>query len=69
MNRIGYTDTRFRVKSGRLDDVFSLAGYGVDRNGRALVFVFLVNLPANGTDRGHSRGYVVRLLARGELPE
>jgi D-alanyl-D-alanine carboxypeptidase len=69
VKRIGYADRRFRVKSGRLDDVFSLAGYGVDRNGRELVFVFLVNLPFRESDRWHCRGYVVRLLAHGELPE
>jgi D-alanyl-D-alanine carboxypeptidase/D-alanyl-D-alanine-endopeptidase (penicillin-binding protein 4) len=65
---IGYTDRRFRVKTGRLDDMFALAGYGVDRNGRELVFVFLANFPAEATDRRHSRGYVVRLLAEGALP-
>ena len=63
---IGCTDTRFRVKSGRLDDMFALAGYGLDRDGREVVFVYLVNLHGKATDRRHSRGYVVRLLSRGE---
>ncbi len=65
---IGYTDRRFRVKSGRLDDMFALAGYGVGRDGRKIVFVYLVNVRGKATDRRHSRGALVRLLAEESLP-
>jgi D-alanyl-D-alanine carboxypeptidase len=68
VKRIGYTDRRFRVKTGHLDDVFALAGYGVDANGRDYAFAFIVNVPGGGAfDRRHSRGEVMRLLAGGAL--
>lgn len=38
-----FTDQRFRVKTGRLEQASSLAGYGVDRQGRRIAFAFLVN--------------------------
>lgn len=64
---IGYADSRFRVKSGRLDDAFALAGYGVAPGGREVAFAFIVN--AHGgrkiSDRRHSRGMVVRMIAQG----
>lgn len=68
VREVGYADRRFRVKSGRLDDAFSLAGYGVDREGRGVVFVFLVNFPGRAGDRRHSRRELLRFLARGEIP-
>jgi D-alanyl-D-alanine carboxypeptidase len=64
---LGYVNRRFRVKTGSLDDAFSLAGFAADRNGRKVVFVFLVNLPAKATDRRHSRGYLLKLLAEGDF--
>jgi len=66
VKRIGYTDQRFRVKTGRLDDVFALAGYGVNAAGREFSFAFIVN-SKNGRifDRRHSRGELLRLLAEG----
>jgi len=68
VRHLGYVNSQFRVKTGRLDDVFSLAGFGNDRHGRGLVFVFLVNLPSKNTDRRHSRGYLVKLLSEGDIP-
>jgi hypothetical protein len=66
VRRIGYTDPRFRVKTGRLDDVFALAGYGIDAGGRSFAFAFMVNTGKRGThDRFHSRGELLRLLAEG----
>jgi D-alanyl-D-alanine carboxypeptidase/D-alanyl-D-alanine-endopeptidase (penicillin-binding protein 4) len=66
VKRIGYTDQRFRVKTGRLNDVFALAGYGVNAEGREISFAFIVNAK-KGTisDRRHSRGELLRLLAEG----
>jgi D-alanyl-D-alanine carboxypeptidase len=66
VKRIGYTDQRFRVKTGRLNDVFALAGYGVNAAGREISFAFIVN-SKNGrvSDRRHSRGELLRLLAEG----
>lgn len=64
---IGHADWRFRVKSGRLDNAFALAGYGVAPAGREVAFAFIVNVPAGRriTDRRHSRGTVVRMIGRG----
>jgi len=70
VKRIGYTDQRFRVKTGRLNDVFALAGYGVNAAGREFSFAFIVNAK-KGTvsDRRHSRGELLRLLAEGAPPQ
>ena len=69
VKRIGYTDQRFRVKTGHLNDVFALAGYGVNAAGREFSFAFIVN-SKNGRifDRRHSRGELLRLLAEGVPP-
>ncbi|MFA7061434.1 MAG: hypothetical protein WC156_11540 [Pedobacter sp.] len=32
------------MKSGRLKDVFALAGYGVDAQGRDIAFAYIVNV-------------------------
>ena len=64
---LGYVNRLFRVKSGRLDDAFSLAGFAADRDGREVVFVFLVNFPGKAADRRHSRGYLLKLLAEGDV--
>lgn len=64
---LAYVNRRFRVKSGRLADAFTLAGFGTDRNGREVIFVFLVNSPVKVTDRRHSRGYLLKLLAEGDV--
>lgn len=66
VKRIGYTDQRFRVKTGSLDDVFALAGYGVNEAGREFSFAFIVNSKKGRvSDRWHSRGELLRLLAKG----
>ena len=70
VKRIGYTDQRFRVKTGRLDDVFALAGYGVNAAGREFSFAFIVNSKKGRvSDRRHSRGELLRLLAEGVPPQ
>ena len=70
VKRIGYTDQRFRVKTGRLDDVFALAGYGVNTAGREFSFAFIVNSKKGRiSDRWHSRGELLRLLAEGVPPQ
>jgi D-alanyl-D-alanine carboxypeptidase len=69
VKRIGYTDQRFRVKTGSLDDVFALAGYGVNAAGREFSFAFIVNSKKGRIfDRWHSRGELLRLLAEGVPP-
>lgn len=70
VKRIGYTDQRFRVKTGSLNDVFALAGYGVSAAGREFSFAFIVNAK-NGriSDKRHSRGELLRLLAEGVPPQ
>jgi len=70
VKKIGYTDERFRVKTGRLNDVFALAGYGVNASGRALSFAFIVNSKKGRvSDWRHSRGELLRLLAEGPPPQ
>ncbi|HTY21473.1 MAG TPA: D-alanyl-D-alanine carboxypeptidase [Geobacteraceae bacterium] len=69
VKRIGYTDQRFRVKTGSLNDVFALAGYGVNAGGREFSFAFIVNSKKGRvSDRMHSRGELLRLLAEGVPP-
>ncbi len=70
VKRIGYTDQRFRVKTGSLNDVFALAGYGVNAAGREFSFAFIVN-SKNGrvSDWRHSRGELLRLLAEDVPPQ
>lgn len=68
VRRIGYTNPGFRVKTGHLDDVFALAGYGADQSGKDFSFAFIVNVKkGNASDRKHSRGELLRLLADGEI--
>jgi D-alanyl-D-alanine carboxypeptidase len=70
VKKIGYTDPGFRVKTGHLDDVFALAGYGTDPNGKDFSFAFIVNVRKGWAfDRNHSRGEILRLLAGGELQQ
>jgi D-alanyl-D-alanine carboxypeptidase len=70
VKKIGYTDQRFRVKTGRLNDVFALAGYGVNPAGREFSFAFIVNAKKGMvSDKRHSRGELLRLLAEGAPPQ
>jgi len=70
VRRIGYTDQRFRLKTGRLNDVFALAGYGVNAAGREFSFAFIVNSKKGMVfDRRHSRGELLRLLAESAPPQ
>jgi len=69
VKRIGYIDQRFRVKTGSLNDVFALAGYGVNAKGREFSFAFIVNSKKGRIfDRLHCRGELLRLLAEGVPP-
>lgn len=70
VKRIGFTDERFRVKTGHLYDVFALAGYGIDANGRDFSFAFMVNVKkGRAIDRNHSMGRIMSLLAEGVLQQ
>lgn len=60
---IGYANERFRVKSGRLENAFALAGYGTDANGRGIAFTYIVNLPgASAVNLERSGAAVLRYL-------
>lgn len=70
VRRIGFTDQRFRVKTGHLNDVFALAGYGIDANGRNFAFAFMVNVKnGRAIDRNHSMARILGLLADGTLQQ
>lgn len=66
VREIGYRNERFRVKSGRLENVYALAGYGVDAKGREISFAYIVNTRGPLTPAvERSGGELLRLL--GEL--
>jgi D-alanyl-D-alanine carboxypeptidase len=67
VRNIGYVNRHFRVKTGRLDDAFSLAGFAADRNGREVVFAFIANFHGKANDRRHSRGHLLKLIAEGNV--
>ncbi len=70
VKRVGFTDQRFRVKTGHLSDVYALAGYGVDANGRDFSFAFMVNVKnGRAIDRNHSMARIMNLLADGTLQQ
>lgn len=45
---IEFTDRSFRLKTGRIENAFCLAGYGTDRSGRRFAFSYLVNVASAG---------------------
>jgi D-alanyl-D-alanine carboxypeptidase len=45
---IGYHNEKFQIKTGMLEDVFALAGFGVDGKGRNIAFAYIVNVPGGG---------------------
>jgi D-alanyl-D-alanine carboxypeptidase/D-alanyl-D-alanine-endopeptidase (penicillin-binding protein 4) len=51
-----FKNERFRAKSGSMENVVSLAGYGVDKSGREVAFAFIANssgpLPPNARSAG-----------------
>ena len=59
-----FRNEHFRAKSGNLENVAALAGYGVDGNGREIAFAFIVNRPGllapNARNAGDS---IMRFLA------
>lgn len=61
---MGFSDLRFRIKTGMLEDAYALAGYGVDGKGKDIAFSYIVNMP--GADvlavKKHG-GEVIRLIA------
>jgi D-alanyl-D-alanine carboxypeptidase/D-alanyl-D-alanine-endopeptidase (penicillin-binding protein 4) len=64
LREIGYKNERFRVKSGRLENVFALAGYGVDGKGREIVFAYIINVPGAAVmNLERSGAEVMRYLA------
>ncbi|MBI1921554.1 MAG: D-alanyl-D-alanine carboxypeptidase/D-alanyl-D-alanine-endopeptidase [Geobacter sp.] len=64
---IGYRDERFRAKTGRLENAFALAGYGVDGKGRGTAFAFIVNMPgASAVNLERSGAEVMRYLAENQ---
>ena len=69
VKNIGYTNEKFRVKSGRLKDVFALAGYGVDVRGRDIAFAYIVNIPnAYKMNLELTGAQVLKYLATEALP-
>ena len=66
---IGYKNERFRAKTGRLENVYSMAGYGVDGRGREITFAYIVNTPgASAMDLERTGAEVMRFLASEALP-
>jgi D-alanyl-D-alanine carboxypeptidase/D-alanyl-D-alanine-endopeptidase (penicillin-binding protein 4) len=64
LKEIGYKNERFRVKSGRLENAFALAGYGVDWRGRDIAFAYIVNIPGGAAlNLERSGAEVMRYLA------
>lgn len=60
---IGFTNERFRVKTGVLPDVYGLAGYGMNGSGREIAFAFLVNHPGiSGFDMKRAGAEVMKIL-------
>lgn len=60
---MGFSDSRFRIKTGMLEDAYALAGYGVDGKGKEIAFSYIVNMP--GADvlavKKHG-GEIVRMI-------
>ncbi len=64
LREIGYRGERFRVKSGRLENAFALAGYGVDGKGREIAFAYIVNIHHGAmVDLERSGAEVLKYLA------
>jgi serine-type D-Ala-D-Ala carboxypeptidase/endopeptidase (penicillin-binding protein 4) len=63
LRQMAYQDPRFRVKSGRLENAFALAGYGVDGKGREIAFAYIVNMPGGAViDLERSGAEIMRYL-------
>lgn len=68
LKHMDYRNERFHVKSGRLENAFALAGYGVDWKGREIAFACIVNLPgASAVNLERSGAEVMRYLGTGVL--
>lgn len=65
---LGYRNVRFRGKTGRLENAFALAGYGVDRRGRDIAFAYIVNVPgAFALNLERTGAEVMRYIAEEEI--
>lgn len=61
---IGFDNDRFRVKLGRLEKAFGLAGYGADEGGREFAFAYMVNGSRGDIIGAEKSGaHVLKLLA------
>jgi D-alanyl-D-alanine carboxypeptidase/D-alanyl-D-alanine-endopeptidase (penicillin-binding protein 4) len=61
---IGYRNEKFRIKTGILEDVFALAGFGADGKGRDIAFAYIVNVPGGGVmNLERSGAEVMKLLS------
>ena len=54
-----FKNERFRAKSGSLENVVSLAGYGVDKGGREITFAFIANSPGPLPPNARNAGDIV----------
>jgi len=62
-----YRNGLVRVKTGRLEDVYCLAGYVDRRDGKRVAFAYMVNVPGAGTmDLDVTGAEVLKRLAGGE---
>ena len=62
---IGYRNDQFRAKTGRLENVFALAGFGKDAKGREIAFAYVVNVPGGAAlNLEQSGAEVMRFLAQ-----
>ena len=69
VKEIGYKDERFRVKSGRLENAFAVAGYGKNDQGRDFTFAYIVNAPhGEKQNLERSGAEVMRYLAHEAFP-
>ena len=70
MRDIKFDDKRFRVKTGVLEDVFALAGYGKDRNGRDVSFAYILNVSGAAlVGTANTGAEVMRSISTEVLPE
>lgn len=61
---LGFSDQRFRAKTGTLENCYAVAGYGADRMGRRVSFAFIVNHPGVGfMDMKKTGATVMRFLS------
>lgn len=62
-----FKNEQFRVKSGSLENVAALAGYGVDKAGRAIAFTFIANTPGSLPPNARTAGDSIMQFLAGEV--